>query len=195
MIDQFYETLDRLARQFIRSLPARAENEALSPDALAEPLLLADPPSNLVWGQPDAAAVSDRDVWLIHPWNLGDLPTFLLANTMVVRVFISDFHRAWPWSEKRWRFVVSRMADLAALRWQGDTATLGAVLHSAAQVRSLNELHLEQWLPRLSICEAEIKIFPAAPWRCDSFNQWWIRTSRGIASASDLLNTRQTPAW
>jgi deoxyribodipyrimidine photo-lyase len=134
-------------------------------------------------------------VWLVHPWNLGDVPTFLPANTVVVGVFVTDFHRAWPWSERRWRFVASRMAELAVLRWQGDAAALSAALKGAAQVRSVDEPHLAPWLAQLAVCEAAIKLFPAVDRRCDSFSQWWTRASRGFASASDLLAARHEPAW
>lgn len=193
VIDQSYEALDRLARQPMRR--DRTEHDALAPAALIEPALLAEPPPELGWTQPDAAAVAGRELWLVHPWNLGDLPTSLPENTVVVGVFLTDFHRAWPWSERRWRFVASRMAELAALRWQGDAAAFGAALQDAAQVRSVSEPHLAPWLARLAVCEAAAELFPAVDRRCDSFSQWWTRASRGLASASDLLAARQAPAW
>jgi deoxyribodipyrimidine photo-lyase len=196
VIDQSYEALDRLARQPTRRLPTRArtEHDAPTQDELIEPLLLAEPPSDLGWAQPDAAAVAGREVWLVHPWNLGDLPTYLPANTLVVGVFVTDFHRAWPWSERRWRFVASRMADLAELRWQGDAAALGAALQCAARVRSVDEPHLAPWLANLAVCEAAVELFSTVERRCDSFSQWWTRASRGFATASDLLAARPAPA-
>ena len=197
VIDQSYEELDRLARQPIRRLPPRVRDEHDAPisGALIEPLLLAEPPSDLGWAQPDASAVAGRDVWLVHPWNLSDLPTSLPANTVVIGVFITDFHHAWPWSERRWRFVASRMAELTALRWQGDAAAIGAALQGATRVRSVDEQHLEPWLPRLAVCEARIELFPAVLRRCDSFSQWWTRASRSFTTAPDLLAARQAPAW
>ena len=193
VIDQSYEALGRLARQPMRR--ARTEHDAPNPAELVESPLLAEPPLDLGWTQPDAAAVAGREVWLVHPWNLGDLPTSLPANTVVVSVFVTDFHRAWPWSERRWRFVASRMAELAALRWQGDAVTLGAALKGAALVRSVDDPHLAPWLANLAFCEAAAELFPPVPRRCDSFSQWWTRTSRGLLSASDLLGVRQAPAW
>ncbi len=193
VIDQSYEALDRLARQPMRR--ARAEHDALAPAALIEPALLAEPPPELGWTQPDAAAVAGCELWLVHPWNLGDLPTSLPENTVVVGVFLTDFHRAWPWSERRWRFVASRMAELAALRWQGDAAAVASTLQGAALVRSVDEPHLAPWLARLAACKAAPALFPAVDRRCDSFSQWWTRASRGLASASDLLAARQAPAW
>ncbi len=193
VIDQSYEALDRLARQPMHR--GRTEQDEPTPAALIESPLLAELPLDLGWTQPDAAAVAGREVWLVHPWNLGDLPTFLPANTVVVGVFVTDFHRAWPWSERRWRFVASRMAELAALRWQGDAAALSAALKGAAQVRSVDEPHLEPWLAQLAVCEAAIQLFPAVDRRCDSFSQWWTRASRGLTSASELLAARQAPVW
>jgi len=193
VIDQSYEALDRLARQPLHR--AHTAHNAPTQCALIEPPLLAEPPLDLGWTQPDAAAVAGREVWLVHPWNLGDLPTALPVNTVVVGVFITDFHRAWPWSERRWRFVAGRMAELAALRWQGDAAALGKALQGATQVRSVDEPHLAPWLARLAVCEAAVGLFPAVARRCDSFSQWWTRASRGFATASDLLAARQAPAW
>ena len=131
----------------------------------------------------------------MHPWNLGDLPISLPENTVVVGVFLTDFHRAWPWSERRWRFVASRMTELVALRWQGDAVAMAAALQGAALVRSVDEPHLAPWLARLAACKAAPALFPAVDRRCDSFSQWWTRASRGLASASDLLAARQAPAW
>ena len=193
VIDQSYEALDRLARKPMYR--ARAEHHAPATDPALEPPLLVEPPPELGWTRPDAAAVAGREVWLVHPWNLGDLPTSLPANTVVVGIFLNDFHRAWPWSERRWRFVASRMAELTALRWQGDTAIMAAALKGARQVRSVDEPHLAPWLARSAACEAAPELFPAVDRRCDSFSQWWTRASHGLTSASDLLAARQAPAW
>ena len=192
VIDQSYEALDRLARQPMRR--ARNEQGASIQAALIEPSLLTELPPDLGWTEPYAAAVAGREVWLIHPWNLGNLPTSLPVNTVVVGVFLKDFHRAWPWSERRWRFTASRMAELATLRWQGDAAALAAALHGARQVRSVAEPHLAPWLARLAVCEAATTLFTAVDRRCDSFSQWWTRASHGLTSTADLLAARQKSA-
>ena len=114
VIDQSYEALDRLARQSARGGRAQHEAHSASP-ALIEPPLCTVPPPDLALALPDPAAVAGREVWLVHPWNLGELPASLPADT-VVGIFLSDFHRLWPWNERRWRFVARRMAELAPLR-------------------------------------------------------------------------------
>ena len=193
VIDTSYEALDRMARQ---TLPqGRGERGALldSP-SLIEPRLTAEPPDQPGLTAPDAAAVDGRDVWLVHPWSLGELPTALPADTLVIGVFVADFHHAWPWNERRWRFVGSRMAELAAQCWHGDAAVIGAALKGARRVRSIDEPHLAPWLARWAACEAAPALFPPVDPRCDSFSKWWTRASRGLNSAEDLLTVNEVPA-
>jgi len=194
VIDQSYEALDRIARQPTR-LGRTEQGAPATHPAPIEPPLHAEPASELGWTRPDAAAVAGREVWLVHPWSLGELPAWLPADVLVVGVLISDFHRAWPWSERRWRFVTRRMSELVALRWHGDAASLGAALQRARRVRSIDEPHLHPWLARLAACEAAPALFPSVDRRCDSFSQWWTRASRGMTSAADLLIAREKPAW
>ena len=139
--------------------------------------------------------MTGRDVWLIHPWSLGLLPAALPADTVVIGVFLADFHQAWPWSERRGHFVGSRMAELAAQRWHGAAAAIGDALAGARSVRSIAEPHLAPWLPRWAECEAAPALFPPVDRRCDSFSQWWTRTSRGLQTAADLLAVKEVPAW
>ena len=194
VIDTSYEALDRMARQ-----PARrghGDGGALTDSpALHEPHVIAEPPQDLGLTVPDAAAVAGRDVWLVHPWNLGELPLTLPTDTLVIGIFVADFHRAWPWNERRWRFVASRMTELAAVRWHGDAAAIGAALKSARQVRSIDEPHLRPWLAHWAACKAAPALFPPVERRCDSFSQWWTRASRGLNTAADLLDGKEVPAW
>ena len=188
VIDQSYEALDRIARQSMHHPPVRHDPPAANPPAPIEPPLTATPPTGLGWMAPDAAAVAGRDVWLVHPWQLGEGPAWLPADTVVVGVAVSDFHRAWPWSERRWRFVSSRMAERATQRWLGDATTIGQALKGARRVRSTADPHLARWLAGWAECEAAPLLFPAVDRRCDSFSQWWTRATRGIASAAELLS-------
>ena len=194
VIDTTYEALDRMARQ-----PARHAHVELGAQpggaSTMEPALRAEPPGELGLKAPDATAVAGRDIWLVHPWTLGELPAALPADTQVVGVFLDEFHRAWPWSEGRWRFVNSRMAELTSQRWYGDAAAIGAALQGARSVRSVGEPHLAPWLARVAACEAAPALFPTVDGRCDSFSQWWARSSRGLDSATDLLAVNEVPAW
>jgi deoxyribodipyrimidine photo-lyase len=193
VIDTSYEALERMARQ--PAQPVRGEQRLLldSP-SLIEPCLTAEPPVELGVTPPDAATVTGRDVWLVHPWSLGELPATLATDTRVIGIFVADFHRAWPWNEGRWHFVGSRMAELAVECWHGDAAAIGAALKGARRVGGIDEPHLAPWLPRWAACQAAPALFRSVDRRCDSFSQWWVRVSRNLDSAADLLALNEVAA-
>ena len=194
VIDASYEVLDRMAHQPLQPPGAATDAPSLQPSRV-EPRLATEPPEPLGLKAPDADAVRGRDVWLVHPWRLGGLPPGLPAGTLVIGLFVADFHRAWPWSERRWHFVGSRMAELAVARWHGDAAAIGAALKGARSVRSIDEPHLAPWLSLWAACEATPALFPPVDRRCDSFSQWWTRATRGLDTAADLLAVYEVPAW
>lgn len=193
VIDTSYEALDILARR-----PAPDEPACGRPHVdgvrMLEPSLTDVPPSTSGVTGPNAAAVAGRDVWLVHPWNLSPLPTTLPADALAIGVFVADVHRAWPWSERRWHFVGSRMAELATDRWYGDATAIGMALQGARTVRSLDDPHLAPWLTRWAACDAAPTLFPPVDRRCDSFSQWWTRATRGLTSVADLLAVTRAPA-
>jgi deoxyribodipyrimidine photo-lyase len=194
VVDQSYEALDQVARQPARQ--GRAVNLAPNVNSVqVEPALLTAPPAELAATRPDKAIVAGRDVWLVHPWNLGELPAHLPADALVVGLFVQDFHGAWPWSDKRWRFVASRMAELCSVCWYGDAAAISSALKDARRVSSIDDPHLTTWLPGMAACEAAPALFPAVKSRCDSFSQWWTRATRGLSSSAELLASNQGPKW
>ena len=189
VIDASYEALDRLARQPAQDSPGTV----CSPSAW-EPPLRGEPPDDLGTVGADPALVNGREVWLVHSWNLGG-PSALPPDTLVIGLFVADFHRAWPWTDRRWRFVGTRMAELTPLRWHGDAAAIGAALAGARRVRSVDEPYLAPWLARWAECVAAPALFPPVAGRCDSFSRWWLRATRGLQSAADLLAIHEVPAW
>ena len=83
VIDTSYEALDRMARQPARHGQDDQRVLAYSP-SVVEPRLTTEPPVGLGLTAPDAATVAGRDVWLVHPWRLGELPGALPADTRVI---------------------------------------------------------------------------------------------------------------
>ena len=193
VIDTTYDELDRLCRSPRAVLPQR--HAVSGATATAEPELSRRVPDHTGLGPPNSAQVQGRDVWLVHPWALGALPGDLPPDTLVLGLWLDDFHQAWAWSPARWDFVQTRMAALAAVQWQGSAAQMAAALHAARSVRSVDEPHLAPWLPRLAECGAAPTLFAAVERRCDSFSQWWTRVTRGLHTAAELLTTPRTAAW
>jgi deoxyribodipyrimidine photo-lyase len=193
VIDTSYQSLDKLARTPEPGRQLRTDDNR-SGTLHESPPLQPQPPSDLNIQTPRSADVQGRDVWLVHPWCLGALPTHLHSDSLVLGVYVADFHRAWPWSSKRWRFVDARMKELTGLRWRGDASSVGQALAGARRVRSVSEPHLDRWLQGWGECEAKPGLFPQVDMRCDSFSKWWTRASRGFETAADLLSANEVPA-
>ena len=176
VIDTTYEELDHLARS-----PLSVASSSVQADdfAIDEPLLITQPPTHLNLCTPNSNTVSGRDVWLVHPWSLGKLPEHLSANTVIVGVYVAEFHLAWPWSEKRWQFVNSRMTELTTERWYGNSSSIIAALESANQVSGFSEAHVSTFLPAHMLSEMTPCLFSQIDRRCDSFAKWWKIVSAG----------------
>ena len=176
VIDTSYEELEHIARD---PLPVTSSSVRADGLAIDEPLLFTQPPAHLNLSTPNLNTVNGRDVWLVHPWSLGELPLYLSPNTVIVGVYVAEFHLAWPWSEKRWQFVNTRMAELTTERWYGNTSSIIAALESANQVRGFSEAHVSTFLPSPMLSEMTPSLFSQLDRRCDSFAKWWKIVSAG----------------
>jgi deoxyribodipyrimidine photo-lyase len=183
VIDAPYELLDQIARQSTApGGPAPASTATVD-----EPAVQGTPPASLGTTAPDARAIQGRDIWLIHPWNLGPLPAQLPEGVIVLGLYVSDFHCQWPWTERRWNFVGQRMAELADTCWFGSADDLGAALEAARHVRAVAEPHLAHCLSRWAEPAPGSELFPTVERPCHSFSKWWSQATRGMTSARDLL--------
>ena len=176
-IDKSYEDLDNIARQ---SLPvaASARGSKSSSNLVEAPSLMSTPPTSLHIGNPNSNITNGRDVWLVHPWSLGDLPADLPKDTLVIGIFVSEFHRDWPWNEKRWVFVERRMAELASECWCGDRLSIQLALQGAKLLGGVTDAHIASWLPSSGKYNPAPSIFPNIERRCDSFSKWWNLVSK-----------------
>ena len=176
VIDTTYEELDHLARS---PLSVASSSVQADDSAIDEPQLFTQPPTHLNLCTPNSNTVSGRDVWLVHPWSLGKLPEHLSANTVIIGVYVAEFHLAWPWSEKRWQFVNSRMTEITTERWYGNSSSIIAALESANQVSGFSEAHVSTFLPAHMLSEMTPCLFSQIDRRCDSFAKWWKIVSAG----------------
>ena len=176
VIDTSYEELEHIARD---PLPVTSSSARADGLAIDEPLLFTQPPAHLNLSTPNLNTVNGRDVWLVHPWSLGELPVHLSPNTVIVGVYVAEFHLAWPWREKRWQFVNTRMAELTTERWYGNTSSIIAALKSANQVRGFSEAHVSTFLSAPMLSEMTPCLFSQLDRRCDSFAKWWKIVSAG----------------
>ncbi|RAS20608.1 deoxyribodipyrimidine photo-lyase [Paraburkholderia bryophila] len=186
VIDASYESLDRMARAV--DVPALIERDGIDQlQRVEEPVLLSVPPDELGATAPGSIEVAGRDVWLVHPWSLGELPADLPADTVVIGLLLSDFHQAWPWNERRWRFVGSRMREITDTCWYADSVSVGQVLANARRIRSVANLHFAPYQEQWAECAPAPLLFPANDKLLPSFSKWWTRVSRDFRTTADLL--------
>ena len=219
VIDQGYEALDAIARS------PRPVQTAPQGDGVEEPVLRSAPPG-LPAARPhaadradgaeaaeaadaaEAAEVAGRDVWLVHPWALGEPPADLPPNCLRVGLWPMQHHGVWPWSPARWDFVGRRMAELAPRRWHADRQTLAQALAGARTVQTLADPHLglhtgshtglhtgphvsahvsaHLHLPATVIQRAPPRLFADVDRPCASFSTWWTRTTHNVTALRDL---------
>ncbi|MBQ0929909.1 deoxyribodipyrimidine photolyase [Ideonella sp. 4Y16] len=177
VLDTSYEALDALARR-PHAVPMRPSLEGLD-----EPALTGLPP-----GATPARAqdVAGRDVWLVHPWALGDPPADLPPGHLCLGWWPADHHAAWPWSAARWAFVGTRLSALTCRQWHASTGQLAAALAGARSVQTLADPHADPWLPPLVRRRAAPALFPEPDRPCASFSAWWSRSTRGLRDLSEL---------
>ncbi len=116
VIDTSYEALDQIARESADCGP-----EALQPAPCDMPALHdAPPPQSFAELPADGLAGLPLAVHLVHPWSLGE-PA---ASGYRLGVLHLPFHARFPWSARRWAFVVERMHACCDAVFVGDFAAL-----------------------------------------------------------------------
>ena len=183
VIDTDYDTLERMAAS---TRPVPHSKSHASPEERVPSLWTVPPetPSSgdlrAAFDAVDAQALQGREVQLLHPWSLGAAPQ---PGALRLGVCIADFHAVWPWSARRWQFVITRLRAQCEQLWWVDAATLRAALAGAAAVHGVADPHLQPWLPGLAL-QAAPRLFaePAQP--CHSFSKYWQKVSRGVFAAA-----------
>ncbi len=170
-IDAAYPALDELARHGRDAGP-----ESQRPEGVEIPVLLGVAPAG-EFAELDARAVNGRRIALLHPWSLKRPKQV----DLVIGVLHAPFHARFPWSERRWRFVIDGMRQLADVVWCGDLATLPAALDAADSVQAVATLNPGY---REALDDERVELVdaprflddPAQP--CRSFSQFWEQVAR-----------------
>jgi deoxyribodipyrimidine photo-lyase len=183
-IDRSYEALDALARTAPDVGPEAGLREGTQP-----PFLLGAPPPALLtglmrevgggWWVPGGSEAgplaSGEACRLIHPWDLAAPGA---DGARWVGLLHLPFHSRFPWSERRWRFVLTRLAALCDAVWVGD-ATHFPVQGAHTATATLNPGYREV-LGRLGTCAPAPRFTPDPPRLAPSFSQFWAAVRGGL---------------
>jgi deoxyribodipyrimidine photo-lyase len=191
-IDQSYEALDAITRNRAGVGPEPGEHEKVTEPPLSshfhrsnEPLAQSDQ------AQTAMTNIANRQLELIHPWSLSPQPSTHTPTpaTAALRIGVihQPAHTAWPWSERRWRFVLDAMAAVTNDIWIGDLAQLD--LTGAASVTAQATLFpgYREALAGLANLTPAPQLLPGVNLSCRSFSKFYERAQRGISQFSDLL--------
>lgn len=181
VIDTSYERLDQIARSG-KAIPVHSPAQArlIETDTTATAYVAALQDSHLHFTAPSltelSSLVANRPVYVVHPWSLGQLPSDLPPDAIVLGVVDSAFHAAHPWSKQRWTWVIHRMQQITSHCYAPNIDVLQASLHLASSVRYASSPHAV-WLhsiahPKLQTTELP-KLFTDVAVYCKSFSQWW----------------------
>jgi deoxyribodipyrimidine photo-lyase len=138
----------------------------------------------------------DCEVELIHPWALAappSMPRNAVDNQRSLRIGIiqTAMHSAHPWSERRWRFVLTRMREMCDCIWIGDGADLANIPGWPSKARGFatHTLHASyrDALPRLAQMRPEPKLFTNPQKLCNSFSRFYETVQREQRDFSKLL--------
>ena len=132
--------------------------------------------------------IANKHVELVHPWALGPRSsTADTAGTVRLGIIHLPAHAHWPWSERRWRFVLSAMAQVTDGIWAGDITKLdtSGALQVTAQA-TLFPLY-RQALSSVAQLTQTDALLPQVNMPCKSFSKYYERARRGVSQFADLL--------
>ena len=182
VLDATYETIEILAHS-----PAVLTQSSVQAFEWHMPPVSAEPPVSLGFVAPDANTVKDREVWLVHPWALADMPKDLPANIICIAVVWSDVVALRPWSERRWQFVGERMVAMADQTWFGSTQAIENALAQAKAVHMIDHLRIPE-MPSVTWQKRPApRLFRELDQPMESFSKWWVKVNNGVRHLQQLV--------
>jgi deoxyribodipyrimidine photo-lyase len=194
-IDASYEALSSIA-QSSRDVGAEPRTSTrLATEGTKSPALFANPMQASLAGlgikfvrqiSLDARA----SVQLIHPWMLSEPQTNRSeqnesndAKAQSLGIIHLPFHTQFPWSAKRWAFVLERMQQLVPVIFVGDVNALLAA-NPNSLVHTINTLNFGYAAlnnhPQVTAL-AYPKFVPEPAQVCGSFTQFWRKSGRSTS--------------
>jgi deoxyribodipyrimidine photo-lyase len=190
-LDTSYESLEQMARGYresdrsaFRELPRRAERLFAG---VEEPGVYSEPPPAILktLGCPliteSSEGLEDHDaIEVVHAWGLRAqslVPSDSAKNLYRLGVIHLPSHASWPWSQKRWQFVLGRMGAICNAVFIGDASNLKKVLLNLRRSYYVNEPGAAATRQALTDSELVLleppQLFKAPNVFCPSFSKYF----------------------
>jgi deoxyribodipyrimidine photo-lyase len=176
-IDTSYEALDEVARS---QKILGADPNARKIEATLMPPLFAQPTDNLINADArKAAPVLASEVVLIHPWDLAE-PASDANQKPRIGIIHAPFHAEFPWSERRWNFVMTRMREVTNDIFIGDVSELIRENKSTRfSATATYNFGYREALVAENVMLSPIRRFTQDPEKmCGSFTKFWAAVGR-----------------
>jgi deoxyribodipyrimidine photo-lyase len=185
-IDRSYEALDVIARE-----QSDVGAEPGVHEAVVEPRLHGNPEhekNGLFKGfariQIEEFAMknivneSPAEIELVHPWSLTDRAASR-AGGLRIGIIHTPAHARWPWSERRWRFVLTRLHEICDHVFIGDLSDVfGGIDQRRVHAQACRFEAYRELLPRIATLHAEPALFANPESLCGSFTRFYERVRR-----------------
>ena len=189
VVDQSYEAMDSMARRQAGAGPEPGPHEDIAEPPLMSQYSLIK--SNLAQSNQAQIAIkniANKTLELIHPWSLSQPSTpSARADTLRVGVIHLPAHADWPWSERRWQFVLRAMAAVTDSIWMGDLAKLDTSAASSVTAQAILFPGYRQALANIATLTPAPRLLPSPSMACRSFSKFYERARRDAGLFSDLL--------
>ena len=203
MIDTSYEALEDLARRQRGTGPERGAHVGVTEPELTgflpEHTRVTDATDAISEGYLKALAqvlyeplaikniadATSRPLELVHPWALS--PRAADDSAFRLGVIHLPAHASWPWSARRWAFVLQAMSSVTDAVWAGDLTMLD--LSASAKVTAQATLFpgYRQALAAVGTLRPEPRLLPSPAMACRSFSKFYSRVRQDDGEFADLL--------
>ena len=189
VIDQSYEALDAITRN-----RADAGAEPGAHEKVLEPPLFGHfsesfmPVAQSIRAQEAIKNIANKKLTLVHPWSLApNAGDDAHNNTLRIGIIHLPAHTAWPWSERRWRFVLDAMAQVTDSIWAGDITELDTSAATDVTAQATLFPGYREALPHVAALLEAPRLLPNPAMACRSFSKFYERARRGVPQFADLL--------
>ena len=185
VLDQSYEALDRMARNQTGTGPEPGVHEKLSEPPLLSHFYPSNWPSDqLKRSQKAIKNIANKKLELVHPWSLSQPST---PSTLRIGIIDLPAHSAWPWSERRWQFVLQAMAAVTDSIWIGDLTELDTSAARCVTAQATLFPGYRQALSNKATLMPAPRLLPSPAMACRSFSKFYERARRDVGAFADLL--------
>ena len=133
------------------------------------------------------ADMKNRPIELVHPWALSPHTLADKGDTFRLGVIHLPAHANWPWSARRWHFMLQAMQQATDAVWAGDLEGLDLSASTRVTAQATLFPGYREALGRVATLTPAPQLLPSPAMACSSFSKFYSRVRRDVGTFADLL--------